>query len=230
MRFVTEHFQHLHLQIYAHKTAQAQALAAFVAGSLKHLLKQQDTVLMAVSGGSSPILFFQILSHYPLPWARIRVTLVDERIVAPDSEQSNTQLVHTYLLQNQAQQALFLPWITAPQNEHSDLLFLQKHLPPIDLAILGLGQDGHTASWLPKSVQLTELLNAQQPETVLRVESAAHFNRFSLTASALERIPQVLLQFSGIAKQRVFQAALLKAGVYPVETALPFIQEVFISP
>lgn len=227
-----EHFKHLKIHYYDDVYKQAQALSEYVSGSLKAILDQQENAVLAVSGGTSPVLFFQALSLQMLPWERVCVTLVDERVVDPDSDQSNGHLVRSHLLQNQAQEASFLPWVSDISKYQDDLVFLQENFPSIDVAVLGLGTDGHTASWLPQSPQLVDLQDLKQEQSVLFVEvdeSGGSLNRFSLTASALQKIPNVVLQFSGRSKSEVFQAALLNNGFYPIQAALPFISDVFIS-
>lgn len=229
MNFSTEYFSQLNIRIYDDVNQQANALADFISDSLKTILSKQEQAVLAVSGGRSPVLFFQALSIRELPWERICVTLVDERIVSPDSDESNAKLIRSFLLQNQAKDAIFMPWIFEASQFEADLIDLNRSLPSIDLVVLGLGDDGHTASWLPQSPQLPDLVNAQREDSVLYVATNGTCDRLSLTASAIKKVPTVVLQFAGYSKAKVFQAALLNIGTYPIEAALPFVTEVFVG-
>jgi len=82
--------------------ASAQVLADAVAQNLRDTLATQPYATLAVSGGKSPIAFFQALSQQDLDWARVNITLVDERIVPTHHADSNTGLVRQHLLQNRA--------------------------------------------------------------------------------------------------------------------------------
>lgn len=87
----------------------AETLAQAVAQNLRDALAKQDRATLAVSGGKSPIAFFQALNQIELDWARVNITLVDERLVPTQHTDSNTGLVRQYLLQNKAQAAKWLP-------------------------------------------------------------------------------------------------------------------------
>lgn len=68
-------------QTYPDAESAAQALAQAVANALQQTLAQQEQAVLAVSGGRSPIAFFEALSKIDLDWAKVGITLVDERIV-----------------------------------------------------------------------------------------------------------------------------------------------------
>lgn len=92
--------------------AQAVALAGRIAGQLREALRERDSAVLAVSGGSTPKALFDHLSREPLDWARVHVTLVDERWVPDTDERSNARLVKALLLRNAAQAARFVPLYT----------------------------------------------------------------------------------------------------------------------
>ncbi|CAN0576197.1 unnamed protein product, partial [Ectocarpus sp. 12 AP-2014] len=87
----------------------AEQLAEAVTQALQEDLIHQERVLLVVSGGSTPVPFFQALAAKPLPWARIDVTLADERWVDEQSNDSNAKLVREHLIQRAAASANFIP-------------------------------------------------------------------------------------------------------------------------
>ncbi|WP_312519383.1 6-phosphogluconolactonase, partial [Stutzerimonas nitrititolerans] len=99
----------LPVNIVAHSLANpqllAQTLAEDVARALEFAVQTQGRASLVVSGGRSPIAFFEALSRLPLDWSRVQVSLADERWVAPDEAGSNEGLVRRHLLQNEAASA-----------------------------------------------------------------------------------------------------------------------------
>ena len=91
--------------------AAAQSLADAVAAALKSTLDEKGRAVLAVSGGRSPIAFFEALSHKDLAWSNVGITLVDERIVPTVHPDSNTALVREYLLKNKASAARWIPMV-----------------------------------------------------------------------------------------------------------------------
>jgi len=93
-----------------------------------------------------------------LPWQSITITLADERWVDIDSNDSNTKLVHENLLQNEAVKAKFFHLKQGDALTSDTLVDLniaaKQQLLPLDVLILGMGEDGHTASLFPCSDEI----------------------------------------------------------------------------
>ena len=94
---------------FADGAALAEALARAVADALAAGIEARGEASIAVSGGSTPKAFFKALSGKPIDWARVTITLVDERFVPADNPRSNHLLVADNLLQDKAKAAGFLP-------------------------------------------------------------------------------------------------------------------------
>jgi 6-phosphogluconolactonase len=143
--------------------AQAAALAERVAECLRAGLAQKGHALLAVSGGSTPKEFFGRLSRETLDWANVQVTLVDERWVPESDSRSNAQLVRQTLLQHQAAAASFIPLYSdaaTPEAGLADTVARVDALPlPFDAVVLGMGDDGHTASFFPGGDHLADALD-----------------------------------------------------------------------
>ena len=201
-------------QEYADAASAAQALAESVADALQHTLTKQAHAVLAVSGGRSPIAFFEALSQIELDWAKVGITLVDERIVPVQHADSNTNLVRQYLLQNKAAVATWLPMID-PQADEAALADTQQavafaltHYRQPDVLVLGMGNDGHTASLFPQAPQFADGVSPNYPAALLHTTPmTAPHERISMTLAAIEQTAFVYLAIGGAEKQTVFQQA-----------------------
>ena len=138
----------IELHAFDDQRAQSDALAKAVGDALHASLAAQAAgattgarpAMLAVSGGSSPRPFLQTLSTQSFDWARIAVTLVDDRWVPETDSASNSQLVRATLLQNAAKNAAFWPLVDTTQdiNAHVAALNADARFSSVpDVAILG---------------------------------------------------------------------------------------------
>lgn len=190
----------------------AEKLAADVAERLKAAIEERGAASIAVSGGSTPKLFFQALSRHSLEWPQVSVTLVDERFVPADSDRSNHKLVADNLLQNEAKAAYFVPlYQSAASPEDAATLATVKTADicdPFDIVILGMGTDGHTASFFPGGDNLEEALDLDEPRLVLPMEAeGAGEERLTFNLSALHDASFLVLHIEGAAKKETLEKA-----------------------
>ncbi len=152
----------------------ATALARTVASKLRAGIDARGAAVLAVSGGSTPARFFAALSKEHLDWTKVVVTLVDERLVPPSSERSNEKLVRDALLRNEARLARFIGLyseagsVDAAMQADAGLSLMG---PVFDVVILGMGADGHTASFFPDAPNLDDLTNPAQARRVMAVDA-----------------------------------------------------------
>lgn len=202
--------------IVEHLHTTPSALAVTIADELRAAIAERDRASLAVSGGNSPIALFEQLREQALDWAKVTVLLVDERCVAHDHADSNTALVRQHLLQGAAAAASFstlfdsvpselsdakLPALVAATNQRLDALKF-----PLDVVILGMGEDGHTASLFPAAPGLDEALTSPGPIAWVRPATAPHA-RLTLTLPVLLAARHVHLPLSGEKKLAVYEAA-----------------------
>lgn len=208
---------------------QAVALAATVAQQLNEAIAQRGQAVLAVSGGRSPIALFAQLRQATVPWNKVVVTLVDERCVPESHAASNARLVREHLLCDGAAAARFVSWLAdVPQPDVLTAEALSQHAnaclhdwpPPWDVAVLGMGDDGHTASWFPASPGLTQAMERDTQVAWVRPVAAPHL-RLTLTRAALLRCQHLHLAIAGTRKQAVYQSALQgEQADLPVSTVL----------
>src|SRR5687768_16471895 len=133
----------------------ALALAEAVAGNLQNGIESHGRAALAVSGGTTPARFFVTLGkRKDVDWEKVMVTLVDERWVPETSDRSNAGLVNMKMLQGPAAVAQFIPLYSGGDAPDAAAIARTKAqlaaLPDrFDDAVLGMGNDGHTASFFP---------------------------------------------------------------------------------
>lgn len=211
----------------------AELLAAWVSERLREGLSARGQATLVVSGGSTPVPFFHALREAALDWSRVTVTLADERAVPATHADSNARLVRTHLLQGRAAQANWLPCFeTEPQPDQlgaacdaleTRLLALRW---PVDVVVLGMGADGHTASLFPRSAELLHALADEGERHCLIAEVPDAPNvpvrRLSWTPRALLTTRHLAIHTTGIAKRDLLQRACASDDVreMPIRLAL----------
>ncbi|WP_414903086.1 6-phosphogluconolactonase [Sphingomonas flavalba] len=194
-----------------HSHATPASIADAIGQALATAIAERGTALIAVSGGRSPIPIFHALRSRPLDWSRVTVALVDERWVAPDHPDSNERLVRSELLVDRAAAAAFVPMKNAAADARGGQPGCEaayRALPrPLDIILLGMGEDGHTASLFPDAPELRAGLETDALTIAVTPPAAPH-QRLSLTLSAILASRRIILPISGAAKRATYQAAL----------------------
>jgi 6-phosphogluconolactonase len=204
----------LKLEAFASGGDLAAALAARVRDVLAEAIAARGRAILAVSGGSTPVTLFRALSKLALSWEQVTVILVDERMVPPGSDRSNARLVRENLLQNNAANAFFVPMYSGAFDEGDaahqiETVMKRAKLVPADFAILGMGNDGHTASFFPGGDHLTDAIDARQEALVLPMHAeGAGETRLTLTLPVLLAARHLALHIEGAGKRAVLDRAL----------------------
>jgi len=211
---------------FGDKDELALALADAVAENLNAGLAARGRAALAVSGGSTPARFFKALSQRTdIDWASVTVTLVDERWVGEDSDRSNARLVRANLLQGPAAAASFVPlWQGGVEPDAAGIAKANAAIAAIavlDAAILGMGNDGHTASFFPGGDTLDEALTAAGPVLAIRAPGAGE-PRVTLTLRRLLAADALYLHIEGNEKAEVLDKALGEGDIadMPVRAVL----------
>ncbi|MBO3275695.1 6-phosphogluconolactonase [Pseudomonas schmalbachii] len=193
--------------------AQASGLAGVVAGHLRTALAERGTALLVVSGGRSPVAFLEALSVEELDWSRVCVSLADERWVPESHPDSNAGLVRRHLLRGTASGARFIglyqPAASLDEAAEAADRYLHELPLPIDVLVLGMGDDGHTASLFPDSPGLREALDPASERRCLPMWApGVPRQRLTLSRALLASARVQLLAIQGDAKLTTLKAAL----------------------
>ncbi len=193
------------IQIAKDQESLAQLTSQVISNQIKSVLIQKERFQLALSGGSTPCKAYTYLREEKLPWCRVDVLLGDERWVSSSDESSNAlMLQRTLLASGPGKEACFRPVPTVELNSPEDSAnvfskviteICRDHPPCFDLILLGLGEDGHTASLFPGASDL----NIKGRYAI--VGEGKGQKRITLSAEVLSAASKVIFLVSGDTKQ-----------------------------
>ncbi len=192
-----------------------------IASHIEQTLQQKDRCHMALSGGSTPEKTYNLLARENLKWSQVDIFLGDERWVDQADKRSNSDLIRrTLLAEYPSNEAVFHPVptteLSTPEASAKKFSTLLSEIcpgdpPVLDLILLGLGDDGHTASLFPG----TESLNVL--DRYATVSNGTGLDRITLTPPVLSSAKKVIFLVSGKAK-RVALRRLLDSSESSIRT------------
>lgn len=205
---------HAHGHQFADPDTLNTALAVEIARTLRAAIAARGRASLVVSGGRTPALMFNRLSLQDLAWAQVSITLADERWVEADAVGSNERLVRAELLRNKAVDAHFIGLKSAAHTAARGAAEIWGRLArvarPWDLVLLGMGDDGHTASLFPTSAAIVTALDVALPPACIAMRApVAPYDRLSLNMAALLETRRIVLHIQGATKWQVYQKAQL---------------------
>ncbi|WP_333678787.1 6-phosphogluconolactonase [Dyella sp.] len=213
------------LHAFDEAQALATALSASIAGKLREAIDARGEAVIAVSGGSTPKRLFDALSNEALDWSRVTVTLVDERWVPDTDERSNARLVESLLLQRKAADAEFVPLYVEAATPEAGIGEVRATVAalkqPFDVIVLGMGPDGHTASFFPGGDRLSEALDPSNTALVLPMRApGAGEPRITFTLPVLLKARTLYLHIQGSDKREVLAEAEKPGSRLPIASVL----------
>ena len=199
------------LHIFKNKLELSSNVSKFIENQILKTIKIKNRFQFCVSGGSTPRSVYQLLSKRDLAWEKVDIFLGDERCVHPMSELSNSLMLKNSLLTNYGSKAFFYEIFSDKEVDDniSKKLLISKLFekcnnksPTFDLTLLGLGDDGHTASLFPYQ-------NNNADEFVIFNEGKG-VKRISLTPKLLSASQKIIFLVSGASKQLALKRLLDK--------------------
>jgi 6-phosphogluconolactonase len=218
--------------VFASPDEVAEALAKRVARELVGALGMRGKASLAVSGGKTPVRFFQALSAQPLDWRNVGMTLVDERLVPDTNQRSNARLVQENLLRYEAAEARFIPLYSSTESSEraarnaESALAISAFPFPLDVVVLGMGTDGHTASFFPDAGNLESLLDPSAKAIVAPVHAASGGEpRLTLTLARIVEAGFVAIHIEGADKRQVLETATAAKARLPISAVLDHVRQ-----
>ena len=188
-------------------------LGMFICEKLKKAISDNNQASLVVSGGSTPKVLFKFLSEQDIPWHKVTITLADERCVAASDSAHNGKMIRESLLQGFAANAKFLSLydeaVTEAQAVERATAKLSTIKLPYDVVILGMGDDGHTASIFPQASNIERALDINNNDICILVDPVtATPSRITQTRKQLLNTRYLLLHFFSDTKRHLFNMLL----------------------
>jgi 6-phosphogluconolactonase len=189
---------HPDAEAVARGAAEAIAQAILTAPAAK-------TFHLALAGGTTPKRVYELLGERPLPWPRLQIWFGDERCVAPDDQESNYAMARAALLERAKLPAANVHRMRGElEDRDAAAREYEAALPPrLDLLLLGIGPDGHTASLFPGSSALKE--KARRVVAVTGPKPPP--NRLTITPPVITAAARVLVLATGAEKAKAVHCA-----------------------
>ncbi|HET9226591.1 MAG TPA: 6-phosphogluconolactonase [Thermoanaerobaculia bacterium] len=213
--------------------ALARAAAEEIAKSAQEAIAKRGRFTIALSGGSTPRPVYRLLANAPrIDWRRVHVFWGDERHVPPDDPESNFGMAHDELLskipipqENIHRMRAENPNAERAAEEYSWTLrsafdLAEGEWPRFDLVLMGIGDDGHTASLFPGSDAVRE----QSRLVIAPWVEKLHTQRITLTPPVFNRARLALFLVSGEEKANALKAVLdgdFEPDLYPAQIVKP---------
>ncbi|MGI9371503.1 MAG: 6-phosphogluconolactonase [Hyphomicrobiales bacterium] len=210
---------------FADKRALATVLADYVGDVLTQAILKNGRASLVVSGGRTPMQFFEALSCLELKWNEVTVLLADERWVPETHARSNTAFVRENLIKGSAARAHFLPFYSEGISVEEGATQLSHQLEKIslDMVVLGMGEDGHTASLFPDAPAIAQALAKDAPSVLVARPTSQPEARITLSVQKLKSAAHIALHIEGQLKRDVLEQAALDGAAHEMPIR-PFLQ------
>ena len=195
---------------YPDREMLALSLADRLASQLSQNLRTSEGATFCVPGGTSPIPVFETLSGTDLDWDRVTVFLGDERWVDGEHKRSNGRLLRRYLLKDKAAAANYIDLYSGdaqPDDAAEKLAETLEPYLPITVALLGMGNDMHTASLFPGADRLAEAMANDAPLLMPIRSEGADEPRITLTQPVLSKAFHIHVMIMGPEKREAIERA-----------------------
>lgn len=202
------------LHIYDTPENAARAVADLIQTKARIKNKLSLPINIAISGGSTPKLLFSLLAKEysdSIPWHFVRLFWVDERCVPPTHPESNFGMTYESLLKLVPIHDANIFRMQGENNPETEAeryqkllekeLLLKNGVPQFDLILLGMGDDGHTASIFPNDMSLLH----SEMFVAIGVHPISGQKRITLTGPTINQAEQVVFMITGEAKKDVLR-------------------------
>jgi 6-phosphogluconolactonase len=202
------------IHLFETPEATARAVAELILTNAKEKTKQSLPFNVALSGGSTPKLLFTILANEyadTIPWHFVRLFWVDERCVPPTHVDSNFGMTYESLLKNvpiHDSNIFRMLGEADPQKEAEryqtlleSQLPIKNRIPRFDLILLGMGDDGHTASIFPNNLSLL----SSESMVAVSAHPVSGQQRITLTGNIINHAEKVVFLITGASKSNVLK-------------------------
>jgi 6-phosphogluconolactonase len=175
-------------------------------------IKKYGDARFLLSGGSTPMNLYSLLSEETIEWEKVKIGLVDERFVPKDNLFNNETQIKNNFLKNSAKFATIFGMVYNYENEMLNLKMVNQQYKTfferIDFTILGMGEDGHTASLFPGDKESEELMNTSNMGVFSTKSPSFPYNRITCSKELIAKSNYIALFINGETKFNVLKNSI----------------------
>ena len=202
----------MEIKKFENKKNLESSLLLKISTCISDAIKKYGDARFLLSGGSTPMNLYSLLSEETIEWEKVKIGLVDERFVPKENLFNNETQIKNNLLKNSAKFATIFGMVYNYENEILNLKIVNEQyitfFERIDFTILGMGEDGHTASLFPGDKESEELMNTSNIGIFSTKSPSFPYNRITCSKELIANSNYIALFISGETKFNVLKNSI----------------------
>ena len=202
----------MEIKTFENKKNLESSLLLKISICISDAIKKYGDARFLLSGGSTPMNLYSLLSEETIEWEKVKIGLVDERFVPIENLFNNETQIKNNLLKNSAKFATIFGMVYNYENEMLNLKMVNQQYKTfferIDFTILGMGEDGHTASLFPGDKESEELMNTSNIGIFSTKSPSFPYNRITCSKELIAKSNYIALFISGETKFNVLKNSI----------------------
>lgn len=202
----------MEIKTFENKKNLENTLLLKISTCISDAIKKYGDARFLLSGGSTPMNLYSLLSEETIEWEKVKIGLVDERFVPIENLFNNETQIKNNLLKNSAKFATIFGMVYNYENEMLNLKMVNQQYKTfferIDFTILGMGEDGHTASLFPGDKESEELMNTSNIGIFSTKSPSFPYNRITCSKELIANSNYIALFINGETKFNVLKNSI----------------------
>jgi 6-phosphogluconolactonase len=202
----------MEIKKFENKKNLESSLLLKISTCISDAIKKYGDARFLLSGGSTPMNLYSLLSEETIEWEKVKIGLVDERFVPKENLFNNETQIKNNLLKNSAKFATIFGMVYNYENEMLNLKIVNEQyitfFERIDFTILGMGEDGHTASLFPGDKESEELMNTTNIGIFSTKSPSFPYNRITCSKELIANSNYIALFINGETKFNVLKNSI----------------------
>ena len=202
----------MEIKKFENKKNLESSLLLKISTCISDAIKKYGDARFLLSGGSTPMNLYSLLSEETIEWGKVKIGLVDERFVPIENLFNNETQIKNNLLKNSAKFATIFGMVYNYENEILNLKMVNQQYKTfferIDFTILGMGEDGHTASLFPGDKESEELMNTSNIGIFSTKSPSFPYNRITCSKELIAKSNYIALFINGETKFNVLKNSI----------------------
>ena len=202
----------MEIKKFENKKNLESSLLLKISTCISDAIKKYGDARFLLSGGSTPMNLYSLLSEETIEWEKVKIGLVDERFVPKENLFNNETQIKNNLLKNSAKFATIFGMVYNYENEILNLKMVNQQykffFERIDFTILGMGEDGHTASLFPGDKESEDLMNTSNIGIFSTKSPSFPYNRITCSKELIAKSNYIALFINGETKFNVLKNSI----------------------